>query len=337
MGTALVGVVALLACAGVGSDDALAGLDAVARVRSLSLQVALVASSPEAKATRLMGTIDALEVEHARLQRTVAQSGGPADQASALATELRRFTRQASLAVPGRSPDLAAWLAGEATSTLPARLTALADHFVVRAEADRARRDAVQGGLVLIALLAAAGFSLAWRRRPPSPRAELPRLDLVPFDETMLESLAEPLLLRACLENEPLSLLLVKLDGLDVIGPGRQTVLRTVLLAGRDELRGGDRFLPLEDDRFVALLPATSLAAASRVGRRLRHAVGDLVVVHEGVRHTVHAAVGVATLRDTDHEMTALLRRAHEALARQGHDGVATEPAQRASLRLVSS
>jgi diguanylate cyclase (GGDEF)-like protein len=132
---------------------------------------------------------------------------------------------------------------------------------------------------------------------------------------------------RAARYRQPLSLLLIDLDGLKGINDryGHESgdeALRRVAAAIRHGLREADLGARVGGDEFTVLAPNTNDAAALSLGERLR----ALVIEGSGsaMPRATSVSIGIATLvpagRQTSDEVS-LMRGADEALYRAKHEG----------------
>jgi diguanylate cyclase (GGDEF)-like protein len=133
--------------------------------------------------------------------------------------------------------------------------------------------------------------------------------------------------MRAVRARQALSLLLVDADNLQLLseryGPdtGAQ-VLRGIARGCAASLRPYDVLARLGGERFVALLPATTLKQACDVAERVRLAVLDLKMQSpEGVPVPATVSVGVSSLTPEDTACGDLLERAAQALDSAKRDG----------------
>ena len=105
-------------------------------------------------------------------------------------------------------------------------------------------------------------------------------------------------------------------------------VLRHIALACQRQLRGGDLLARLGGEEFCALLPDCGLAEAMGVAERMRRAIAETPVQHEGATIAVTASFGVveAAVDDTSPiTLAKLVRIADQAMyaaKRGGRDRV---------------
>jgi two-component system cell cycle response regulator len=124
--------------------------------------------------------------------------------------------------------------------------------------------------------------------------------------------------------------------------PGGDVVLCEIAQRIARHLRPFDLVARYGGEEFVVVMPETSLAVATAVAERLRHAVADeLVVTPESATGThVSISIGVAaTLESRSDTTAALLKRADDALyaaKRLGRNRVMASP-DSADLRSIAS
>jgi diguanylate cyclase (GGDEF)-like protein len=108
--------------------------------------------------------------------------------------------------------------------------------------------------------------------------------------------------------GQRLSVLLLAADG----GPGRgEAVLKEIVAAARLTLRPTDTLARWQAGELVVLLPATGLAGASRLARRLGTA---LAAAGERAGFPVAASIGVATALGRHEGLELLIQRARAGL-----------------------
>lgn len=125
---------------------------------------------------------------------------------------------------------------------------------------------------------------------------------------------------RAARYGEPLSLLLIDLDGLKLINdrsghPAGDRALRHVADAIRSQLRASDMGARWGGDEFALLAPNTSRSAASALAHRVRSLVARSPV--GGDLPPLSASIGIATFDgtgDTVSDPVALMQTADAAL-----------------------
>jgi diguanylate cyclase len=69
----------------------------------------------------------------------------------------------------------------------------------------------------------------------------------------------------------------------------------------------------LGGDEFAVLLPGSNIEVASRGAERLRSAICDSPLEHEGQKHTLTVSIGLAEAQPGD-DPTSLIKRADSAL-----------------------
>jgi diguanylate cyclase (GGDEF)-like protein len=133
--------------------------------------------------------------------------------------------------------------------------------------------------------------------------------------------------MRALRARQPLSLLLIDADNFQILSAryGQNTshqVLRGIARACAGSLRPYDVLARHGGERFVALLPATTLQQACDVAERVRQAVADLKMQSiDGVPIPATVSLGVSSLTPEDTACGDLLERAGQALARARRGG----------------
>ena len=116
----------------------------------------------------------------------------------------------------------------------------------------------------------------------------------------------------------PICLLIIDIDNFksfnDRYGhPLGDAVLRRVSDVLLATARHTDIVARLGGDEFAVLLPDSNLEAASLAAERLRSAVGDGLLRHDGQEHTLTVSIGLAAAQ-CDDEPTSLIKRADSAL-----------------------
>ena len=133
--------------------------------------------------------------------------------------------------------------------------------------------------------------------------------------------------MRAVRARQPLSLLLVDADHLQLLGErygldAVTQILRGIARACAASLRPYDVLARHGSKRFVALLPATTLKQACDVAERVRLAVIDLKMqTLEGVPIPATVSLGVSSLTPDDTACGDLLERAGQALDSAKREG----------------
>jgi diguanylate cyclase (GGDEF)-like protein len=106
--------------------------------------------------------------------------------------------------------------------------------------------------------------------------------------------------------------------------------LREVSTALRSVLSEADMFGRYGGEEFIAVLPGRDGAEARAVGERMRTAVENCEVRHEGQRVRLTVSIGIATRQRGEDEPAAAIARADKALyaaKRQGRNCVQVAPA----------
>jgi diguanylate cyclase (GGDEF)-like protein len=132
---------------------------------------------------------------------------------------------------------------------------------------------------------------------------------------------------RAARYQEPLSLLIVDLDGLKRVNDDHghaegDAALRMVAAAIRSTLRETDLGARLGGDEFCLLAPRTNKESAVVLAERLRACVAKEINGRVGRRTTI--SIGIASLAPSGSECTtpvSLVQAADEALYRAKRDG----------------
>ena len=134
---------------------------------------------------------------------------------------------------------------------------------------------------------------------------------------------------RASRQDDTLSLLMIDVDCFKAFNDtyGHQSgddCLRAVAQAMAGALhRAGDTVARYGGEEFAVILPRTDPAAALQIAERLRVAIEDLGIRHEGSRvcDVVTASLGAATGHGSDLDADRLLAAADSALYMSKHDG----------------
>ncbi len=106
--------------------------------------------------------------------------------------------------------------------------------------------------------------------------------------------------------------------------------LRQVAQALRSVLSDGDMLGRYGGEEFIVVLPGHDGAATRTVGERMRAAVENIEVLHEGHRVRLTVSIGIATRHHDEREPAATIARADKALyaaKRQGRNCVQVAPA----------
>lgn len=151
------------------------------------------------------------------------------------------------------------------------------------------------------------------------------------FNRSHFVRIAERELERAIRFERPMSILLIRIDGLQALhekfgDPARDAALKSLAAAGLGVLRRIDSFARAADDSFAALLPETDTTGAVILAERLRDAVAKMGVAvgEEAIEFTV--SIGVSSRLEEGDRADAMLQRAGDAVAPDGvdrHDRVA--------------
>jgi diguanylate cyclase (GGDEF)-like protein/PAS domain S-box-containing protein len=153
-------------------------------------------------------------------------------------------------------------------------------------------------------------------------------LNRAAFEERLSAWLAQP-------RGVPASLLFVDLDRFKRINDSAghaagDGVLREVARIFQAHVRAGDAAARIGGDEFALLLPGCVGDVALQLGERLRRALSQVGIVHDGVRLTIGASIGVAEVRPGEGlDAAAWLARADAACydaKRAGRDAVRLAP-----------
>ncbi|GHD61373.1 GGDEF domain-containing protein [Jeongeupia chitinilytica] len=134
-------------------------------------------------------------------------------------------------------------------------------------------------------------------------------------------------LLQAQRYPAPLSVLVLDLDHFKHINDQHghhagDLALRAACDACTATLRASDSFGRWGGEEFVVLLPATSEDESRRVAEKLREAIAAIrIALDNGQIVRITVSIGMASLRDDDHSLELLIRRADDALYRAKRGG----------------
>lgn len=137
------------------------------------------------------------------------------------------------------------------------------------------------------------------------------------FNRRHLEHELPVMAARAARSGEPLSALLVDLDGFKAVNDTRghgagDHLLQTLASAMRSELRAGDILFRLGGDEFVVLAPA-DIAGATELAERIRERISQ--VAHGALPDGPHVTASIGVVAVPPHpQLRRLLRRADAAL-----------------------
>ncbi len=135
--------------------------------------------------------------------------------------------------------------------------------------------------------------------------------------------------------GRPVSVLFVDLDHFKSVNDRfghacGDECLRAVSMALRTVLSEADMFGRYGGEEFIAVLPGHDGAEARALGERMRTAVENVEVRHEGQRVRLTVSIGIATRLPGEHTPAAAIARADKALyaaKRQGRNSVQVAPA----------
>lgn len=119
--------------------------------------------------------------------------------------------------------------------------------------------------------------------------------------------------------NRHLSLMMIDLDRFKTVNDTHghdvgDMLLRQVAGLLRKAARAEDVICRLGGEEFLVISPGTALAAAARVGDRLRKAIGDAPMVLSAIHHAITVSVGVAERSSAMNRYDELLKAADQAL-----------------------
>lgn len=135
--------------------------------------------------------------------------------------------------------------------------------------------------------------------------------------------------------GRPVSVLFVDLDHFKSVNDRYghacgDDCLRAVSAALRSVLSDADMFGRYGGEEFIAVLPGHDGAEARTIGERMRTAVENVEVRHDGQRVRLTVSIGIATRQPGEHAPAAAIARADKALyaaKRQGRNCVQVAPA----------
>jgi diguanylate cyclase (GGDEF)-like protein len=130
---------------------------------------------------------------------------------------------------------------------------------------------------------------------------------------------------RAARYGRPLCVLVFDLDHFKRVNDtwghaAGDTVLASVVQAGKLTLRSQDVLARMGGEEFAALLPETDLAGGERIAERLRARVEKLTLRHDAATIGITISIGVA-LVDPDAAIADTLKRADKALYQAKDEG----------------
>lgn len=124
----------------------------------------------------------------------------------------------------------------------------------------------------------------------------------------------------------PVSIIMMDVDHFKSVNDtyghdGGDNVLKAISHAASESVRGQDILARFGGEEFIVLLPQTGGDEALLVAERIRHEIGVQQVQHGDQTIQVTASLGVATLTKNVSSLSALLKRADEALYRCKAEG----------------
>jgi len=144
------------------------------------------------------------------------------------------------------------------------------------------------------------------------------------YMESHLATLAEQAAMRA----KPLALMMLDIDYFKSINDNYghdagDDVLREFAVRIRKSIRGIDLACRFGGEEFVIVMPETDLHVAGMVAERLRRSIaGEPFAIEKGAKRIeVTISIGISTLETKGEAISAVLKRADQALYRAKHDG----------------
>lgn len=144
------------------------------------------------------------------------------------------------------------------------------------------------------------------------------------YMESHLAALAE----QATSRGKPLALMILDIDHFKSINDtyghdAGDEVLRDFAVRVRKSIRGIDLACRYGGEEFVVVMPETDLQVAGLVAERLRRAIaGERFAIEKGAKHIdVTISVGISVLDRGGEPVSALMKRADQALYRAKRDG----------------
>jgi diguanylate cyclase (GGDEF)-like protein len=201
-------------------------------------------------------------------------------------------------------------------------------------EESRERRGViVVGGVLLLGIMLALTYFLAWRMAVKLDEVQLQLRQQASYDEltglrnrrNSMKRLHEEFL-RAGRSSEPLSLIIVDIDHFKKINdthghPFGDVVLKRVATRLRDMLRSYDIIGRIGGEEFMVITPGLGLAEAVQLAERLRQAIVAERITEGGASVKVTVSAGVATMAEEDDSVQSLIKRTDLALYRAKDGG----------------
>ncbi|MGE5389527.1 MAG: PAS domain S-box protein [Deltaproteobacteria bacterium] len=131
---------------------------------------------------------------------------------------------------------------------------------------------------------------------------------------------------RARRYHEPLSLLMMDIDHFKLVNDNYghaagDAALISLVTSCIECLRGHDLLGRMGGEEFLIILPHTSLSEALQVAERLRHRVGETLILHDGTFFRITVSLGVSQLEASDINIEGLISKADNALYRAKQRG----------------
>jgi len=133
---------------------------------------------------------------------------------------------------------------------------------------------------------------------------------------------------QAAARGKPLALMILDIDHFKLINDtyghdAGDDVLREFAVRIKKSIRGIDLAARYGGEEFVIVMPETDLRVAGVVAERLRGSIaGEPFTIERGAKHIdVTISVGISTLEKKSELVSAVLKRADQALYQAKHDG----------------
>lgn len=241
---------------------------------------------------------------------------------------------------------LTAFVVGALLLTVRAAFEGLTLTPLTSGIADTPMQGLIFGYSALAPVLTTFGFVLMCNDRM---RAELERLAATDpltgvWNRRMLEQLVASQLADARRHLRPVSALLIDADHFKLINDSfghdvGDAALKALVTDVRGHLRPGDLIGRLGGEEFLVVLAGAASAEAALVAERLRESVAALEIDVHGIVLKLSISIGVATLADTSHDFSALVRGADQAMyeaKRAGRNRVCVAPRPAGAVQVVT-